>query len=212
MYSISIAANSNKFTMSRIYMLTFCAVLFGGALSSCKKGEDDPFLSLRSRKARLAGVWTLKGRIVEHRSNNNTTVATSTYANGREDKTEVDYFMSEPTDTTFTSRLYTQIYTFKKNGSYQKVAVSELGTSTEKGVWSFLQRNKGDGLKNKEAILLTPRVFQATPGYEVSYTGSLGQSVYLLTQLRNQKMVWSVSSSELYANTSTMTDVTLTFG
>lgn len=29
-------------------------------LSSCKKGEEDPFLSLRSRKSRLTGEWTIQ--------------------------------------------------------------------------------------------------------------------------------------------------------
>ncbi len=30
------------------------------SLSSCKKGEEDPFISLRSRKARLTATWNLK--------------------------------------------------------------------------------------------------------------------------------------------------------
>jgi hypothetical protein len=30
-----------------------------GSISSCKKGEDDPGISLRSRKARFANKWTL---------------------------------------------------------------------------------------------------------------------------------------------------------
>jgi len=28
-------------------------------LNSCKKGEDDPFITLHSRKARLTGEWKL---------------------------------------------------------------------------------------------------------------------------------------------------------
>ena len=30
------------------------------AFTSCKKGENDPFLSLKSRKGRLAGDWIVK--------------------------------------------------------------------------------------------------------------------------------------------------------
>ena len=41
--------------MKSILYITLCAVLLSGISASCKKGEDDPFLSLRSRKARLAG-------------------------------------------------------------------------------------------------------------------------------------------------------------
>lgn len=40
----------------RNFLLIFSFVLL---LSSCKKGEDDPFFSLRSREARLTGYWML---------------------------------------------------------------------------------------------------------------------------------------------------------
>jgi hypothetical protein len=37
-------------------LLLFIAI---GSITSCKKGEDDPAISLRSRKARFANTWTL---------------------------------------------------------------------------------------------------------------------------------------------------------
>jgi hypothetical protein len=37
-------------------ILLFTAI---GSITSCKKGEDDPAVSLRSRKARFANEWTL---------------------------------------------------------------------------------------------------------------------------------------------------------
>lgn len=39
---------------------TFIAVaIVSVTVQSCKKGEDDPALSLSSRKARFAGEWTI---------------------------------------------------------------------------------------------------------------------------------------------------------
>lgn len=35
-------------------------------ISSCRKGEEDPFLSLRSREARLCGYWKLTSLIGNH--------------------------------------------------------------------------------------------------------------------------------------------------
>jgi hypothetical protein len=40
-------------------IMAFCAI-FTLPFQSCKKGADDPALSMRSRKARVVGEWTLK--------------------------------------------------------------------------------------------------------------------------------------------------------
>lgn len=40
-------------------ILTFTTLLL--ALGSCRKGAEDPFLSLRSRQSRLIGVWEISG-------------------------------------------------------------------------------------------------------------------------------------------------------
>lgn len=45
---------SNGFRKSALLFLLFVIIISG---SSCKKGEDDPFISLNSRKARLQGDW-----------------------------------------------------------------------------------------------------------------------------------------------------------
>jgi hypothetical protein len=44
--------------MKTAFRLLLAATIFFG-ISSCKKGEDDPKLSLRSRKARMEGIWTM---------------------------------------------------------------------------------------------------------------------------------------------------------
>jgi hypothetical protein len=48
----------------RILILTFIVL---GAISSCKKGENDPFISIRSRDARITGKW----KVVNLESNYN---------------------------------------------------------------------------------------------------------------------------------------------
>ncbi len=46
---------------SRTNQLLTACLLFAGIISlvSCRKGEEDPLISLRSRKARFANEWTL---------------------------------------------------------------------------------------------------------------------------------------------------------
>lgn len=55
---------------------TFAVMAIVGVttVSSCKKGENDPFLSLRSRKARVTGEWKLtKGTVTETDNSRGTT-------------------------------------------------------------------------------------------------------------------------------------------
>lgn len=175
--------------MSKIIYTAFCLFLLISLISACKKGEDDPFLSLRSRKVRLVGEWTLKSGT--YKALNQGATTTGGYANGREDRVTIYY---APSDTLVSSKLYKQTYAFEKDGSYQKTTVSETGTATEEGVWSFVQRSKSDDLKNKEAILLSPRKFTGQ-GNETVFGGSSDAVVYVLTQLKNKRMVWSASFS-----------------
>lgn len=44
----------------KTFTLTIICALTVMPFQSCKKGPDDPFISFRSRKARLEGEWTLK--------------------------------------------------------------------------------------------------------------------------------------------------------
>src|SRR5687768_220910 len=47
--------NNSPARMKKLIALVFISLFF----TTCKKGEDDPFLSLRSRTNRLAGEWRL---------------------------------------------------------------------------------------------------------------------------------------------------------
>lgn len=46
-------------TTKKVIIALAVATLVAPTLESCKKGENDPGLSLRSRKARVAGEWTV---------------------------------------------------------------------------------------------------------------------------------------------------------
>ena len=72
--------------------LVAISVVASGTLSSCKKGENDPFLSLRTRKARLVSDWKLKdGHATRVQQSNSSGVTTTTNWTFTEDKEVVDY-------------------------------------------------------------------------------------------------------------------------
>lgn len=69
------------------------AVLITPALESCKKGEEDPGLSLRSRKARLVGEWKVSNytETTTYTQNSSTFIGPSTTSSSSNGTLKVDY-------------------------------------------------------------------------------------------------------------------------
>ncbi len=63
-----------------IKSLALAAVVLvsGASFTACKKGENDPGLSLSSRKSRLVGEWTLSKGEDKSTSGSSTTTTTFT--------------------------------------------------------------------------------------------------------------------------------------
>ncbi|PBQ32189.1 hypothetical protein CNR22_10535 [Sphingobacteriaceae bacterium] len=129
---------SQKIYLSVLLLLSLC-------FTECKKGEDDPLLSLRTRKARVVGKWKLVSGL----------------------KTTVS-FPSWTTTTEYTRNEYIQKYTgsnqtekgdifyfieFKKNGEVNESRQLEYNDRHGiVGTWNFT--GGIGGKKNKEEILL----------------------------------------------------------
>ena len=144
--------------------------LLAGAFS-CKKGDEDPVLSLLTRKARLTGEWEVKTycMVQEYYSNE---VLMSTY----EERFEAGMSSIKAThtgwgDLTELRAIESFDFSFNKDGSWQKsieYSYTEsddynLGQTnnyagytyvSQSGVWAFEGKSKGT-FKNKERLLLT---------------------------------------------------------
>lgn len=171
------------------YLITF--LLLFSVVSSCKKGEHDPFFSIYSRKYRLSGQW------------------------------EVTQFERKINDTTqkFNGSNLLQIvgseeikikavfeYDFEKNGKYsvsERMSYPEkyFGEKTpeitriytESGIWSFTG-GAGD-TKKKSQLLLRPEKMQSKieGSSEVqitTYQNPMNGRTYDLDMLRNKTMRW----------------------
>ena len=195
--------------MQKASWMVLGAILLTGIISSCKKGEEDPFLSLRSRKARLAGEWTLKTRTLKVISP--TYTLTDEYADGQNHSMTVHYEAGVPVDTQISVNAYAQTYTFEKDGTYELVTVLHTGKTVEEGVWSFIKKSQQNDLQNKEAILLTPRKITGKYNNEI-IAGSYHPKVYVLKQLKNKHMTWTSATSTGSANWGLQSmDATYTF-
>ena len=178
--------------MKKLLILGIAALATAGTMQSCKKGENDPFLSLRSRKARLAGEWKLTSS--ESKSEQTYMGATTTTTRTYDGTTETTSQTFGGSTTTTTSD-YTINLTIEKDGTYTQVYTdTEDGeTTTTKGTWIFLKRSKENELKNKEAILLTQT--STTEGGETTTMTDLSGDVIEIDQLKNKEMIWKTHYS-----------------
>jgi hypothetical protein len=188
--------------MKNLIILTLSISLFGGVFTACKKGENDPFIYMKSRKARLAGEWkmvssedviTFTGTDSEYsyvetstEAYDGTTLTTTT-------QLKVTSSAGTVEDSQTKTKKYTESFTFEKDGTYTKTHFdTESGLSTkEEGYWSFMSKNKAAGIKKKEAIALT-----ATK--TTNSDGSIGSTndepdyadIFVIDQLKSNEIVF----------------------
>lgn len=165
-------------------------------MSSCKKGADDPAISLASRKSRLAGEWDVTSYI------NTTTDAgiltTVTYEDGT---------ITQTAGGVTVTGSYTWIWTIEKNDTYTAKKTEtwsgDSETITDEGLWYFTSANKENDVKNKEYVCfqLTKRTTTNTFGTEI-YTDEGGPMTWFrLSQLKSKEVkgssdvLWNLGQS-----------------
>ena len=172
----------------KLYNLAFIAIAIVGltTMSSCKKGENDPFLSLKSRKARITGEWKLTGG-----SSTNTYTSGGVIGSSTTTYTSSSYTITSVNSYTAT---YSETMTIEKDGTYEVVVTDDGETYTVKGVWFFSGKVKDLDLKNKEAIVMVSQEY-SEPGYFETYNGLYGDDVMIIDQLKNKEVVFKGSYS-----------------
>ena len=188
-------------------ILMFAAAGLLVATPSCKKGENDPFLSLSSRKARVAGTWSLASGTVTY---------TNTYSWGGDNYTDVDTYTYDGANVTYVNALtgpggtvtstpntvtHTETHTFEKDGSYTSTVMEDGNTDTGTGYWSFVGKSKAGELKKKEALIIT---FTQTvnSGNTNTYTGKSmsPDNMLLLDRLKGKEMDVKVDWMSTYSS------------
>lgn len=186
--------------MKKLKQLFLISIIIVFAFPSCKKGENDPFLSLRSRKARLTGEWELKAGTL-----------TFTDISGSWTTTYNGTTATSPSGT----YLYTEKWSIKKDGSFELTNNFDGDISTTKGYWSFGDKVKGMDLKNKESV-----IFRVTSETYVNngntntgtYTGtSCPVFTYNIIELKNKVMAIKVEGTDTWSTNFDSNSGTMTF-
>ncbi len=161
--------------MKKILFNSFLILMTFATLTGCKRGEEDPFLSFRSRDSRVTGTWELKKA---------TLVMTTTISTSGSLNTETYTISIESGILTETgpggsggSSVYTREITLEKDGTYKATDNSDGYISEESGNWWWLNDSKNktrlafdddyssylvEQLKNKEIILTRSIYYKET--------------------------------------------------
>ena len=203
--------------MKNLLLLGAIAMVLVSNLTSCKKGENDPTLSLKSRKARLAGEWTVTN-IVKANSHVNTAMpftsstTAGSYAAGI--LTEVTTNTTTGINQTMTQTI-TTTYDFKKDGTYTKTDVHATFTDVITGNWVFMGKNKNQNLKKKEAIYLYITKWVQTDNNGVSQTVSITgidmtADVLEIDQLKSKEIILINENTNVQGSTTDSNKTTYT--
>ncbi|MEI6766094.1 MAG: hypothetical protein WCM76_10655 [Bacteroidota bacterium] len=186
--------NISKFVL--VLLIAACAM---PAFQSCKKGDNDPGISFKSRKSRLVGEWNVtKGKLTQTSGGS---VATMTYDGSS---------YSVTSGGTTTTGTYTFEYSILKDGKYtSKETRTVAGATTSysyEGFWYFLDANKNLQAKNKERVAFQCTKYTYTSGTTTTiqtYTGD-NPDEYYLDELKGKEMIWKRSLSATGGSTTTI--------
>ncbi|MDD5570279.1 MAG: hypothetical protein PHD97_03890 [Bacteroidales bacterium] len=191
-----------KITMAAVLAVLFVMPLFNG----CKKGESDPFLTLKSRKSRLVGEWDVtKDKIVS--------VYGSTTVNESFDGGTYTYTAG----TTSVTGTYTWTITVDKKGTWtakQSITCAGATQSTDyEGIWYFVDGNKDSDVKDGERV-----AFEITKETQVDASGTTitsfvncNYTIYLLKELKSKEIIMTGDYTVTSSSTQTVTEeMTLT--
>jgi len=202
-----------KINKSLLYLVVLSLVF--PLIESCKKGENDPFLSLSSRKSRVEGTWTVSKMTATNTSSSlmgATALITNATMNydGQTATVEVSAGSAGSTPTTSYDTIhYTNSYIFTKDGTFENTTDYDFPDDPDDdevikktGTWTF-SGGTGD-IKNKENLILSTTSLVLTEtengntttanytydgNYTEDYDGISINSVFSIKQLKSKEMV-----------------------
>jgi hypothetical protein len=182
-------------------ILLLLAITSGILFDACKKGENDPFISFKSRSSRLKGDWKLISGTITTKTGTNT--LTETY----DGATMITTFNGSQTG----NKVYTDNISFDKKGTYIRSGITDTVSFNEEGYWAWINKNETAGLKNKEALGMSSTIYTDSNGSVNSDAGFFVAGIWMLDELSSKKMVVIVDGSSTTGNLTTTKKGTYTY-
>lgn len=193
-------------TFAKLTMIAAASMII---FTGCKKGENDPFLSLKSRDARITAEWALvSADYTEVETSSMGTTSTNYTYDGDKmtEKVTMTYSGSTLTDTD--SYDHSEEFEFVKDGTFSQKVSSDGSTYTIEGFWAWMSGVKEQELKNKEAVVLT----YTTSGLYTSEGQSINPSAILVfDKLSSKEFVVLFDTEEASTSSTTTKTGTMTY-
>jgi hypothetical protein len=190
----------------KIIVLVIAAALFIPLMNGCKKGENDPFLSLKSRDARLKGTWNMKkGEGSGSTSNTQgSTTTTTSYSYSYSSGIGINATTAGGTTTRDTSR-YTFEMTINKDGTLEcTYSTTDIDWSPPKETKVRTYNSNGrwywrEDKKSKTCIELD--IYDSS----IPFSGT-----YYIDELKSKEMILKMVDDESSSTSTTTGSTTIT--
>lgn len=181
--------------MKKIFALLLFAALCGIA-TQCKKGEDDPLISLRSRKARVTGDWSLtSGTMSSAYRSGNISSTSSVIMTQNAYSSTYTYVNGSFSNTGSQAGIYKYTITFDKDGSFTSTEIFDTDVVIVSGTWNFTD-GIGDSKKREQIVLFLKSSTGISGSTTLSYSGNKVYMTFNIKELRTKKMVITRADSE----------------
>lgn len=201
-----------KKSISFIIIISLTIISF----NSCKKGENDPFLSVLTRTQRLSGNWKVIKEETKIEYNvtglQDTSIVTNVIFDGTMAIATTVYKNSDTSVTVKDTSYYNEEIKFDKSGSYSKSTKNNisLALTTIEGNWIFLGKSAANDLKNKEAILLTTTSRLETNGTNTTIFNyeDLDGETLVIDRLTNKELI--ITNNKTFKNDNSLESGSMT--
>jgi hypothetical protein len=195
--------------MKKVLSLSMAIVLIAVLFSSCKKGENDPFLSLKSRTSRLSREWKMSSAdmTTTYTTSSYTSTTTTSFDGTTITQTSV-YTVGGSSSSNTTTYTFSNEVEFAKDGTFTETIIDDGDSETNSGIWSWVYGNEDIDLKNKEAIVLT---YTSGDGYTLSGISLDPDVIYAFEKLSSSELVIVHDYSANYDGDVETTTGTMTF-
>ncbi len=177
-----------KNTLRYIMLITLSLLVFMG----CKKGEEDPLISFKSRESRLKGEWYLESGS----STTSTGLSTTT-------KTFTSSMITITVDGQTNTYSHTEKLEFLKDNVFKSTKIHDNNSEISKGYWAFME-GYGDEISNKECVI-TRISSLSTPNTIQSFTGdNMPINIMRFKKLTNKELIIEVVGTTTDSESSTI--------
>lgn len=203
--------------MKNLSKAVLAALVVASSFTACKKGDEDPGFTLKSRKGRLSQEWKVanySSEITSMQTNsptsNESTVTTTTYSGNTATLKQVSTTTTAGTVTittlSATGTVTDHSFTFEKDGTWSSTeivkytsqtiteggntstnSIDQTSTTNSSGIWYFTGKNKSTEDKKAENLILATTRSQVKTELRPTQSGGFSQTFDVTTTWANNE-------------------------